>query len=67
MQGMLRDHANRPESVCRHAEDQVMKDESDIALETIASVVMDLDEGKMYLADGPPCCTDYEEHALGNN
>ena len=64
MQGMLSDHANRPESVCRHAEDQPVEKPSDIPLQTIASVVMDLDERKMYLADGPPCCTAYQEHAL---
>ena len=64
MQGMLSDHANRPESVCRHAEDQPVEKPSDIPLQTIASVVMDLDERKMYLAEGPPCCTAYQEHAL---
>ena len=64
MQRMLSDHANRPESVCRHVEDQPVAKPSDIPLQTIASVVMDLDESRMYVADGPPCCTAYQEHAL---
>ena len=38
-----------------------------IPLQTIASVVMDLDDGRMLLADGPPCCTEYHEHVLGGN
>jgi len=67
LQQMLRDHANRPESVCRHAEDQKLEKPTDIPLQTIASVVMDLDDGRMLLADGPPCCTEYHEHVLGGN
>jgi len=57
---VLRDHENRPESICRHREDQT----DDLVLETLASVVMDVTSGTMEVADGPPCQFEYVTHRL---
>ncbi len=54
----LADHANYPSSVCCHA------DERDHPVErgsTVASVVMELDSRRVWLADGHPCSTPYRE------
>jgi isopenicillin-N N-acyltransferase-like protein len=53
------DHDGYPDSICRHAE----------TIEpgtwtTVASVVMDLDELRVWLAAGPPCGARYREHTL---
>ena len=57
---VLRDHENRPESICRHREDQT----DDLVLDTLASVVMDVTSGTMDVADGPPCQFEYVTHRL---
>ena len=61
---VLRDHGNRPESICRHYEDQPDDAPKAVVLESIASVVMDLNEGILHIAEGPPCQTPYTEHRL---
>ncbi len=54
----LTDHANAPDSVCRHpdlslpAPDQTM---------TVASAVMDLTEGRLRMSEGPACETGYKD------
>ena len=60
---ILRDHANRPESICRHHEDQP----GPLILETLASVIMDLDAGTFHIAVGPPCGSSYAEHTLSRS
>jgi len=35
-----------------------------VVLHTIASVVMDLDEGVLHIAEGPPCETQFTKHRL---
>lgn len=56
----LRDHVGRPRSVCRHV------DEAAGSLSrTNASVIMDLDERRFLITDGPPCATEYEEYLIG--
>ncbi len=52
LQEILRDHAYEPNSICRHPIDS-MPDQDRSA--TVASTVMNLDEGVMWLADGQPC------------
>ena len=64
MKAVLSDHGNRPESICRHHRDQPEDAPKAVVLETIASVVMDLDEGVLHIAEGPPCQTQYTEHRL---
>jgi isopenicillin-N N-acyltransferase like protein len=58
----LRDHEGYPrQSVCRHPDPGIPPEER---YETIVSVVMDLDAGRMWLSDGPPCASEYAEHQL---
>ena len=55
---MLADHANYPNSVCCHPDDRDHPQEQGA---TVASLIMDLDEQKMWLADGNPCEVPYRE------
>lgn len=52
IQEILRDHFGYPSSICRHTPP---------LMRTIISLIMDLDEKKMYLALGNPCELKYEE------
>lgn len=52
----LSDHEGYPDSVCCHFNADALDAER---WSTVASVVMDLDERAMYLADGNPCEADY--------
>jgi isopenicillin-N N-acyltransferase-like protein len=59
---MLSDHADQPGSICAHADErQPRLDQS----ATVASVVMDLGERRLWLADGQPCQTPYRELDYG--
>ena len=55
----LRDHDGHPNSVCRHPDPS-----RDASYRTVASVIMDLDEGAMWISDGPPCEGEYQELSL---
>ncbi len=58
----LRDHEGYPRrSVCRHPDPSIPPEER---YETVVSVVMDLDAGRMWVSDGPPCVNAYTEYAL---
>ena len=57
---ILRDHATRPQ-VCLHA-DPAEGDEADAVL---FSMVAELEGGRMWVAPGNPCETEYEEIDLG--
>jgi len=61
---VLIDHENRPESICRHWEDAPPETSEGLLLETVASVVMDLNDGKLWVTAGPPCQGEYDEHVL---
>jgi len=55
---LLRDHANYPFSICCHpSPDDDLIDQ----VATIASVLMDLGDATMWLADGLPCAMPYRE------
>jgi isopenicillin-N N-acyltransferase like protein len=57
----LSDHANFPSGVCSHA------DARDVAQErgaTVASLVMDLDARRLWIAEGNPCVSPFREHDL---
>jgi isopenicillin-N N-acyltransferase-like protein len=61
LQAILRDHVNRPNSICMH------EDPADPAHEreqTLASLVMDLTERVLWAAPGPPCEGDYVAYRL---
>jgi isopenicillin-N N-acyltransferase-like protein len=54
----LADHANFPSAVCCHPDTRMpLLDRG----ATVASVLMDLDERRMWVADGHPCTTPYRE------
>lgn len=54
----LRDHFNLPYSICSHPDPALPAPQQ---YATIASVIMDLNERKMWLAAGNPCEMPYEE------
>jgi isopenicillin-N N-acyltransferase like protein len=54
----LSDHANHPSGVCCHPD---RRREPLEQAETVASVLMDLDAKRMWVADGRPCTAPYEE------
>ena len=60
-QRVFRDHFSHPDSICWHAHPD--DDELD-QIETLNSVVMDLSEGTLYIAEGNPCLTDYVKLSL---
>jgi isopenicillin-N N-acyltransferase-like protein len=59
---MLSDHADRPSSICSHPDDRQPKLDQ---AATVASVIMDLGERRMWLADGQPCRAPYRELDYG--
>lgn len=54
--GLFRDHASRPQSICRHTDERYPPAEHS---ETVYSVLLDLDERRFGIAAGPPCEHDY--------
>ncbi len=54
----LADHANHPSGICCHPDERWDRLEQG---ETVASVLMDLDTRRMWVADGRPCTTPYQE------
>jgi isopenicillin-N N-acyltransferase like protein len=54
----LADHANHPSGICCHPDARM--DVYDQGA-TVASVLMDLDEKRMWVADGHPCTNPYRE------
>lgn len=63
LQRVFRDHYSFPNSICRHV------DERDTALERVCSVyslVFDLSERRLAIAQHPPCEHDYEELRLSD-
>ena len=53
----LRDHLNEPGSVCQHIDSSRPRYEQ---AQTLASVIIDLEDKVMWLAEGPPCAADFE-------
>ena len=56
--GLLADHMNYPSGVCCHPDARM--DPYDQGA-TVASVLMDLDQKRMWVADGHPCTNPYRE------
>jgi isopenicillin-N N-acyltransferase-like protein len=57
MKDVLRDHEGYPQSVCRHPVPHGITDLE--RSQTVASLVTDSEAGRMHVAFGPPCCTEY--------
>lgn len=55
---LLSDHANYPSGVCCHPDPRMAPADQGM---TVASVLMDLDARRMWLADGNPCTAAYRE------
>jgi isopenicillin-N N-acyltransferase-like protein len=59
----LADHAGHPSGVCCHADERWdLLDQG----QTVASVLMDLDDRRMWVADGRPCTAAYRELDYGD-
>jgi isopenicillin-N N-acyltransferase-like protein len=54
---ILRDHANAPDSICRHLDDVV--DPEGRRIHSVFSLVMNLEERTLELTDGPPCSSEF--------
>lgn len=62
---ILMNHVNYPDSICRHGESaQLPLGKRGSSLDTIFSVIFELNAGKMHLAFGPPCETEYREYTF---
>jgi len=58
---VLRDHSSRPDSICGHADESRPVAERSV---TVASMVCDLDEGRLYACAGTPCDNPYQVFEL---
>ena len=61
IQNILKDHENSPQSICRHRDDSLPKSQHTI---TKTAMIMDLNEKKIWVTDGQPCKTEFEEFSL---
>ncbi len=61
LQSLLRDHVNRPDSICMHEDPSEPPHDRQ---ETLVSLVMDLGARVVWAAPGPPCESDYRAYAL---
>jgi isopenicillin-N N-acyltransferase-like protein len=59
---ILRDHFDRPKSICRHPDPTLPRIEQSA---TLASMILDLTAARMYVAVGEPCQVDYYSVDLG--
>jgi isopenicillin-N N-acyltransferase-like protein len=61
LQSLLRDHGNRPDSICEHEDINTLPHQR---FQTLVSMIMDLTQGVMWAASGPPCEYPYLEYRL---
>lgn len=54
---ILRDHANAPDSICRHVDEVV--DPEGKRIHSVFSLAMNLEERKLEVTNGPPCSGEY--------
>lgn len=64
LKSILRDHVNKPGSICRHAEPGVHP--LDVS-ETIFSIIYDLTKLDAYVLNGKPCTGEYAKFSLRKN
>lgn len=53
---VFRDHFSYPQSLCRHAD---ISEEQLLQSATISSIIIDLNDGALYVANGTPCNHEY--------
>lgn len=58
---VLRDHFSVPHAICRHEDPAQPPGERTVSG---ASIIMDLDDGEMLIAAGPPCEHEYRAHRV---
>jgi isopenicillin-N N-acyltransferase-like protein len=58
----LRDHEGYPYGICRHIDEEELPHER---YQTVVSVLMDLHTRTLWISDGPPCESAYQELRLG--
>ena len=63
LQSLFRDHVNHPAGVCTHPDPRLPELERDMS---VASVIFDLQDGVMWLADGQPCEVEYRRIDYGD-
>ena len=59
LQEILKDHEHQPQSLCRHRDDTFPESQHTI---TKTAMIMDLNELKMWVTNGQPCKTEFEEY-----
>jgi isopenicillin-N N-acyltransferase-like protein len=67
LQEAFRDHFGYPDSVCRHRPDGTNDGQRGARaneIETVASLVMDLGEGRLWVSEGPPCTSEYRPFSV---
>ena len=61
IQQILKDHENHPQSLCRHKDSKLPESQHTI---TKTSMIMDLEERKIWVTDGNPCEAVFESFKL---
>jgi isopenicillin-N N-acyltransferase-like protein len=61
LKGALQDHRGHPDGVCSHPDQRFPPIEQRA---TLASMIVDLDAGELWVASGPPCTNEYERFDL---
>ena len=61
IQNILKDHENNPQSLCRHLDDSLPESQHTI---TKTAMIMDLESKKMWVTDGQPCESEFEEFSI---
>ena len=61
IQDILKDHENEPQSLCRHGDDALPDSQHTI---TKTAMIMDLSEKKIWVTNGQPCTTEFEEFSF---
>jgi len=61
IQNILKDHKNKPQSLCRHRDKSLPEYQHTI---TKTAMIMDLAEKKMWVTDGQPCKAAFEEFSI---
>ncbi|MBA7545773.1 hypothetical protein ES705_38149 [subsurface metagenome] len=63
IKSILRDHFDRPNSICWHADKRVATEDQ---MQTVVSLIWDLTEKRLYIAQGPPCEHEYATLSFDN-
>jgi len=61
IKNILQDHKNNPQSLCRHRDNTLPESQHTI---TKTAMIMDIEEKKMWVTDGQPCKSEFEEFSI---